>query len=59
MLTSMKQLDIISKNTVEQTQTVSASIKEEAAANQEIAASSQTIAKMADNLQNAIHKFKL
>jgi methyl-accepting chemotaxis protein len=56
---SMGQLDKISKDTAEQTQTVSAATEEQSASMEEIATSSQVLARMAEELQEAVGKFSL
>ncbi len=55
----VRQLEAISKATTEQTQTVSAATQEQSAAMEEISASSQALATMAEELQNAVGRFKL
>ena len=53
------EIDMISKNTADQTQTVSAATEEQSASMQEIASSSQALANMAEEIQTAISKFKV
>ena len=54
---SVQDIDLISKNAVGQTQTVSAATEEQSASMEEIAASSQALARMAEELQDAVRKF--
>jgi len=55
----VRDIDGISKETAGQTQTVSAATQEQAASMEEIAASSRALARMAEELQDAIRKFKV
>ncbi|SDD69244.1 Methyl-accepting chemotaxis protein McpB [Sporomusa acidovorans DSM 3132] len=48
-----------SRKTAEQTQTISAATEEQSASVEEIASASQHLAKMAEELQQAIRKFKI
>lgn len=57
IVSSVEQLESVSKGAVGQTQTVSASIEEQSASVQEIAASSQNLAKMAEQLKEIIQGF--
>ena len=59
IVASVRDIDRISKETAGQTQTVSAATEEQSASMEEIAASSQALAKMAEELQNAIRKFRV
>jgi len=59
MVMLVGKIDTISKNTAEQTQTVSAATEEQSASMQEIASSSQALANMAEEIQSAISKFKV
>jgi len=59
MLTLVNDIDNISKNTAEQTETVSAATEEQSASMEEIASSSQTLANMAGEIHDAISKFKV
>jgi len=59
MVSCIRQLDEIAKDTAGQTQTVSAATEEQSASMEEIAASSQALAHMAEDLQNAVRKFRL
>ena len=56
---SVHEIDRISKQTADHTQTVSAATQEQSASMEEIAAASQALAKMADELQTAVSAFKL
>lgn len=56
---SVHDIELISKETAGQTQTVSAATEEQSASMEEIAASSQALAKMAEELQNAVQKFRV
>ena len=56
---AVQDIDAISKETSSQTQTVSAATQEQSATMQEIAASSQALAKMAEELIEAVSKFRL
>nr|WP_320147318.1 methyl-accepting chemotaxis protein [uncultured Anaeromusa sp.] len=53
------QIDAISKNALDHTQTVSAATEEQSASMKEIGANSQSLAKMAEELQQAVQKFKI
>lgn len=59
VVTSVHQINKISKDIAGQTQTVSAATEEQAASMEEIAASSQSLSKMAEDLQNAVRIFKV
>ena len=59
MVSSVNDIDTVSKKTVMETQTVSAATQEQSASMEEIAASSQTLAKMAYDLQEVISHFRL
>jgi methyl-accepting chemotaxis protein len=59
IVVSVRDIDEISKDTAGQTQTVSAATEEQAASMEQIAASSRALAKMAEELQDAIRKFKV
>lgn len=56
---SISEVEKISQNIADQTQTVSASTEEQSASVEEIASSSQVLATMAEELQNALKRFKL
>ena len=59
IVSSVKEIDAISKGTSSQAQTVSAATQEQSATMQEIAASSQALARMAEELSEAVSKFRL
>jgi methyl-accepting chemotaxis protein len=59
IVSSIEQLENVSKGAVGHTQTVSASIEEQSASMQEIAASSQNLAKMAEKLKEIIRGFRV
>lgn len=59
IVSSIEQLENVSKSAVGHTQTVSACIEEQSASMQEIAASSQNLAKMAEKLKTIIHGFRV
>ena len=59
IVTTMHEIDGISKDTALQAQTVSAATEEQSASMEEICHSSQMLANMAAELQSAIHKFKM
>ncbi len=59
IVSAMKAIDSISNKTAEQTQTVSAATEEQSASMEEIAASSHGLAKMAEELQEIVSKFKI
>ncbi|MBM7868211.1 methyl-accepting chemotaxis protein [Heliomicrobium gestii] len=59
IVTSVRDIDRIVKDTAEQTQTVSAATQEQSASMEEIAASSHALARLAEDLQGALGKFKV
>lgn len=59
IVASVHDIDTISKDAAGQTQTVSAVTEEQSATMEEIAASSQALAKMAEELTEAVSKFKI
>lgn len=59
IVTAVRDIEIISKGTADQSQTVSAATEEQSATMEEIAASSQALAKMAAELTGAVSKFKM
>lgn len=59
IVTTMHNINNISKDTALQTQTVSAATEEQSASMEEISHSSQMLANMAEELQSAVHKFKM
>lgn len=56
---AVQDIDNESQRTSEQTQTISAATEEQSASVEEIASASQHLSKMAENLQQAIRKFKI
>ncbi|MBP2645612.1 MAG: methyl-accepting chemotaxis protein [Firmicutes bacterium] len=56
---TIRKIDMISKDTSAQSQTVSAASEEQAATTEEIAATSTTLAKMAEELMTAVNGFKI
>lgn len=56
---AMKEVEHISREISSQTQTVSAASEEQSAAMEEIASSSQHLAQLAEQLQDAVNRFKL
>lgn len=59
IVTTIEDINNISKDTSLQTQTVSATTQEQSATMEEITHSSHSLAKMAEELQNAVYKFKM
>lgn len=59
VVATMHTIDTISKDTASQTQTVSAATEEQSASMEEISHSSQLLSNMAEELQQAINKFKM
>lgn len=59
VVSAVQEIDNESKKTSEQTQTISAATEEQSASVEEIASASQHLAKMAEDLQQAIRKFKV
>jgi len=59
IITSVKEIDGLSKIAAGQAQTVSAATEEQSAWMQEIASSSQGLAKMAQDMQEVLTKFSL
>jgi methyl-accepting chemotaxis protein len=55
---AVRDVDAGSRRTAGQTQEISASIEEQSAASEELASSSKSLALMAEELQEAVHKFK-
>jgi methyl-accepting chemotaxis protein len=56
---SIRGIEQISREISSQTQTISAASEEQSASMEEIAASSQHLAQLAEQLQNAVNRFKL
>ena len=59
MLTSISQIDEVSRNNAAESEAVSAATEEQSAAMQEIASASQNLANLATDLQEAVAKFKV
>ncbi|MEN6383793.1 MAG: methyl-accepting chemotaxis protein [Phycisphaerales bacterium] len=59
LVSSINEIDQVSKESAAETQTVSAATEEQSASMEEIASSSQSLAKMASTLQDAVAKFKV
>ena len=57
--TSMQSLEESSRRTVEEAQSVSAATEQQTATMNEIADASQSLASLAQNLQNEVNRFKL
>lgn len=56
---AVDSIDSISRKTAESTGTISAATEEQSASNEEIAAASQSLSKLATDMQSAIGKFKI
>lgn len=59
VVTSVDSVKVVASETAGNTQTISAAAEEQSASMQEIADASQSLSRMAENLQNAVAKFKL
>lgn len=59
IVSSIKEVESISRGTAAEVQTVSAATEEQSASMEEIAASSQSLAKLAIDLQSAVSKFRI
>jgi len=59
VVNAVQDIDAEGQKTSEQTQTISSSTEEQSASVEEIASASQHLAKMAEELQQAIRKFKI
>lgn len=59
MLTSIGQIDEVSRNNAAESEAVSAATEEQSAAMQEIASASQNLANLATDLQEAVSRFKV
>ncbi|AFL99888.1 methyl-accepting chemotaxis protein [Desulfitobacterium dehalogenans ATCC 51507] len=59
IVNSINQIDTISKQNLSQSQTVSAATEEQSASVEQISSSSQSLAKMAQDLQIAVSKFSV
>lgn len=58
IVSSVNKIDAISRNTSGEAQTVSAATQEQSASMEEIASASEALARLAQNLQNAVSKFR-
>jgi methyl-accepting chemotaxis protein len=56
---SVQRIESISRETAGHTQTVSAATEEQSASMEEIATSSQALAKMAEEMQQTVGRFRL
>lgn len=59
IVTSIKEVESVSRDSAAEAQTVSAATEEQSASMEEIAASSQALAKLAMDLQGAVSKFRV
>ncbi|MBP2642853.1 MAG: mcpA 1 [Firmicutes bacterium] len=59
ILSAVERIDSVSQNVAEQTQTISAATEEQSASMEEIAAASHHLAQLAEQLNNAVGRFKL
>jgi len=59
IVSSVKEVDSLSKKASGEAQTVSAATEEQSASMEEIASSSQSLAKMAQDLQEVVSKFRV
>ena len=59
IVSSIKEVEILSRDAAAESQNVSAATEEQSASMEEIAASSQSLAKLAEDLQNAVAKFRV
>ena len=59
IVTSIKEVEDISRDAAAEAQTVSAATEEQSALMEEIAGSSQSLAKLAGDLQTAVAKFRM
>lgn len=59
IITAVDDIDKVSKDNAAETQSVSAATEEQSASMQEISASSQTLSNMANDLLNAVSRFKV
>ena len=59
IVSSIKEVESVSRNAAAEAQTVSAATEEQSASMEEIAASSQSLAKLATDLQAAVSKFRI
>jgi methyl-accepting chemotaxis protein len=59
IVSSIKEVETVSRDSAAEAQTVSAATEEQSASMEEIAASSQALAKLATDLQSAVSKFRV
>lgn len=59
IVNSMQTVNALSKEAVSEAQTVSAATEEQSASMEEIASSSQNLARLAESLQDTVHKFHI
>ncbi|MDR3591006.1 MAG: methyl-accepting chemotaxis protein, partial [Negativicutes bacterium] len=59
LVSSIREIDRVSRENAGEAQTVSAATEEQSASMQEIASSSQGLAKLAGDLQEAVSKFRV
>ena len=59
IVSSIKEVENVSRNAAAEAQTVSAATEEQSASMEEIASSSQALAKLASDLQSAVSKFRI
>lgn len=59
LVTSIREIDVVSKQAAAESQTVSAATEEQSASMQQIASSSQSLAMLASDLQVAVAKFQV
>ena len=59
MVSSIKSIDILSKDSVAQTQLASAAMHEQTTAMNELSSASRSLAQLAEDLQDSVQKFKI
>ena len=59
IVSAVDSIDNVSRKTADDTQTISSATEEQSASNEEIAAASQALAKLAGDMQEAIGKFQV
>ena len=59
IVSAVDSIDAVSKQTSEHTQTISSATEEQSASNEEIAAASQALSNLANEMQEAVGKFKI
>ena len=59
IVTSIREVENVSRDAAAEAQTVSAATEEQSASMEEIAAASQTLAKLAVELQSAVAQFRI